>query len=83
MKLDFLDRLVCPHCKGRLVLSAATEELVCPPCRLGFEAKGRLPNMLVRQARKLSAQEVETLLAPEHPGAAAAEALRDAQRDLQ
>jgi len=54
MDIKLLDILVCPICKGPLHFRKAEHELVCKPCRLGFQIKDGIPVMLEDEARKLS-----------------------------
>ena len=50
-----LEILVCPICKGKLVLR--NSELVCKADRLGFPVKDGIPVMLEEEARKLPPDE--------------------------
>jgi uncharacterized protein YbaR (Trm112 family) len=50
-----LEILVCPICKGKLVLRQG--ELVCKADRLGFPVKDGIPVMLEDEARKLPPDE--------------------------
>jgi uncharacterized protein YbaR (Trm112 family) len=50
-----LEILVCPLCKGRLVLRR--EELVCKADRLAYPVKDGIPVMLEEEARKLPPEE--------------------------
>jgi uncharacterized protein len=52
-----LDILVCPLCKGPLLYRKAQAELVCKPCRLGYQIKDGIPVMLEDEARKLPPEE--------------------------
>ena len=53
MDARLLDILVCPICKGPLVLRKAEQELVCKPDRLAFQIADGIPVMLESEARKL------------------------------
>lgn len=53
MDARFLDILVCPICKGPLVLRKAMQELVCKPDRLAFKIVDGIPVMLENDARRL------------------------------
>lgn len=57
MNPRLLDILVCPICKGPLVYRKAAGELICKPCRLGFQIKDDIPIMLEDEARKLPPEE--------------------------
>ena len=50
-----LEILVCPLCKGRLLVRA--DELICKADRLGYPIKDGIPVMLEEEARKLPPQE--------------------------
>jgi uncharacterized protein YbaR (Trm112 family) len=50
-----LEILVCPLCKGKLVLRA--DELVCRADRLAYPVKDGIPVMLEEEARKLPPEE--------------------------
>lgn len=53
--------LVCPICKGPLFLSRtdARTELHCAKCAKGYAVEGDIPVMLEKEARDLTAEEVE------------------------
>lgn len=53
MDPKLLEILVCPVCKGPLLLRKAEQELLCKPCRLGYPIKDDIPIMLEEDARKL------------------------------
>ena len=57
MDARLLDILVCPLCKGPLVLRKVPAELVCKADRLGYPVKDGIPVMLEEEARKLPPQE--------------------------
>ncbi len=57
MDPKLLEILVCPLCKGPLVLKKAEQELVCKPDRLGFPIRDGIPVMLEDEARKLPPEE--------------------------
>lgn len=46
--------LVCPVCKGAIVWDADNSMLVCPRCKLAFEVKDNIPNMIAEEAKTLS-----------------------------
>ena len=50
-----LEILVCPICKGKLVLRK--DELICKADRLGFPIMDGIPVMLEDEARKLPPEE--------------------------
>ncbi len=45
-----LEILVCPKCKGDLVLTQAGDGLICNACRLKYEIKDDIPIMLIDEA---------------------------------
>jgi len=57
MDAKLLDILVCPICKGPLVLRKDAQELICRGDRLAFPVKDGIPVMLAEEARKLPAEE--------------------------
>ncbi|MCX7154256.1 MAG: Trm112 family protein [Betaproteobacteria bacterium] len=54
MDARLLEILVCPLCKGPLVLRKAEQELVCKADRLAFGIRDGIPVMLEDEARKLA-----------------------------
>ncbi len=42
--------LVCPKCKGDLVLTENSDGLICNACKLKYEIKDDIPIMLIDQA---------------------------------
>ncbi len=46
MDSKLLEILVCPICKGPLHYKKNEQELLCKPCRLGFQIKVGIPVML-------------------------------------
>jgi uncharacterized protein len=61
MDTKLLDILVCPLCKSPLVYRKAAQELICKADRLAYKISDGIPVMLVDEARKLTAEEVEAL----------------------
>ena len=61
MDKRFLDILVCPVCKGKLIMNRQTQELICRADRLAFQIHDHIPVMLVDKARQLSDSEIEAL----------------------
>ena len=61
MDAKLLDILVCPLCKSPLVYQKTAQELICKADRLAFKIEDGIPVMLADEARKLTAEEVETL----------------------
>ncbi len=49
---DLLAILVCPVCKGDLVLDAAADTLTCNACRLRYKIVDEIPVMLADEAEK-------------------------------
>jgi len=54
MNPRLLDILVCPLCKGPLVLDKAAKELICKGDRLAYPIRDDIPIMWVDQARDLN-----------------------------
>ena len=52
MTLDpqLLEILVCPKCKGELLLTVDETELRCEPCRLSYRIEDGIPILLVDEA---------------------------------
>ncbi len=47
---DFLEILLCPHCKGRLVITQAGDGLGCPKCRVSYPIADDIPVMIFEEA---------------------------------
>lgn len=54
-----LDLLVCPLCKGKLILKQ--QELICRFDRLAFPIRDGIPVMLENEARLITLEEKDTL----------------------
>ncbi len=52
-----LDILVCPKCKGDLVLTKNQDGLICNPCQLKYPIKDDIPIMLIDEAIPLDKEE--------------------------
>lgn len=61
MNKKLLEILVCPLCKGKLLLNDAQSELICKFDRLAFPIKDDIPVMLEDDARPLTLDEVENV----------------------
>lgn len=59
MDKQLLDLLVCPLCKGTLILKA--QELICRFDRLAFPIHDGIPVMLEQDARSISLEEKDQL----------------------
>ena len=59
MDKKLLDILVCPLCKGKLLLKK--EELICRFDRLAYPLRDGIPVMLEQEARVLTLEEKDTL----------------------
>ncbi len=51
---DLLKILVCPKCKGSVVLDGEAQGLVCGKCRLVYDIRDGIPIMLIDEARPLA-----------------------------
>lgn len=49
-----LDILVCPLCKGKLVLDKPAAELICRADHLAYPIRDGIPVMLIDEARQLN-----------------------------
>jgi uncharacterized protein len=45
-----LEILVCPKCKGDLILTENKDGLICEPCKLKYPIKDDIPIMLIDEA---------------------------------
>jgi len=52
-----LEILVCPKCKGDLILTDNGDGLICYACRLKYEIKDDIPIMLIDEAVPLTDKE--------------------------
>ena len=59
MDSKLLDILVCPLCKSPLLYQKFAKELICKADRLAFRIEDDIPVMLVDEARKMTAEEVD------------------------
>lgn len=59
MDKQLLDILVCPLCKGKLILQS--NELICRFDRLAFPIRDDIPVMLEEEARVINLEEKEQL----------------------
>jgi uncharacterized protein YbaR (Trm112 family) len=50
---DLLAILVCPKCKGDIILLNDETGLVCPVCRLKYPIRDEIPVMLVDEAEEV------------------------------
>jgi uncharacterized protein YbaR (Trm112 family) len=51
-----LDIIACPKCKGDLVLKDDESGLICAGCKLVYEIKEGIPNMLIDEAAGLESE---------------------------
>lgn len=57
MDKRLLEVLVCPICKGELILDSTNQELICRFDRLSYPIVDEIPVMLESRARRLSDDE--------------------------
>ncbi len=50
---ELLEILVCPKCKGNIVLNESEDGLVCRQCSLVYEIRDGIPIMLINEAKPL------------------------------
>lgn len=48
---DLRAMLVCPRCKGRLVLAPGNDGLGCPACLVSYPIEDDIPVMIFEEAR--------------------------------
>jgi len=53
LKKELLDILVCPKCKGELILLKDESALVCNKCKLKYPIEDDIPIMLIDEAIKI------------------------------
>ncbi len=53
---DLLDILVCPKCKGDIILLDDETGLVCPSCLLKYPVRDGIPVMLVEEAEETAGE---------------------------
>ncbi len=58
MEIDktLLDIIACPKCKGDLKLKDDESGLICSECKLLYEIKEDIPNMLIDEATNLESE---------------------------
>ncbi|TXH73018.1 MAG: Trm112 family protein [Thiothrix sp.] len=62
MDKKFLDILVCPVTKGKLIYNKDAQELISKAARLAYPIKNGTPVMLEEEARELTQEELESLV---------------------
>jgi len=58
MDAQLINLMVCPICKGRLLLARDRASLICRADKLGYPIRDDIPVMLETEARILSAEEL-------------------------
>ena len=53
IKKELLDILVCPSCRGTVVLNDRGTALVCAACRVRYPIEEDIPIMLIDRAEKM------------------------------
>ena len=48
---ELLEILVCPKCKGDIVLNEKKDGLICEACKLVYEIRDDIPIMLIDEAK--------------------------------
>ena len=48
-----LEILVCPKCKGELMLNPNEDGLICEACALVYEIRDEIPVMLIEESKPL------------------------------
>ncbi|MBF0108115.1 MAG: Trm112 family protein [Magnetococcales bacterium] len=57
MDKELLEILVCPQCKGELVLLSKKDELACRSDHLAYPIRNGIPVMLIDEARRMEEDE--------------------------
>ena len=55
-----LELLLCPKCKGNVLLNAAGNRIVCSQCKLCYEIKDGIPIMLADEAKPIEEEDITT-----------------------
>jgi uncharacterized protein len=50
---NLIDILVCPKCRGSLLLNEKKDGLICERCRLLYEIRNDIPVMLIDEAKPI------------------------------
>jgi len=53
---QLLDIIACPKCKGALLLTAASDALLCHHCALSYPVRDEIPVLLIDEATPLTDQ---------------------------
>ncbi len=53
LQKELLEILVCPQCKGALVVQEDEQALLCYVCKLKYEIRDDIPVMLVDEAKRI------------------------------
>lgn len=53
-----LEILACPQCLGSLRWDEKISGLICDHCKLLYEVRNEIPNMLIEEAKKISDQDI-------------------------
>ena len=59
MDRKLLDILVCPVTKGKLIYDKNKQEMISKSARLAYPIRGDIPVLLEKEARTLTAEELE------------------------
>jgi len=57
---NLLEILVCPKCRGDLVLTELKDGLICHACRLKYPIKDDIPIMLIDEALPIAERGAES-----------------------
>jgi uncharacterized protein YbaR (Trm112 family) len=50
---ELLEILICPKCKGEILLTKKKDGLVCKACSLLYEIRDDIPIMLIDEAKQI------------------------------
>lgn len=59
--MKLLDILACPICKGNLIFSEQTQQLICGFDKVAYSIKEGIPVLLESEAITLTSEQVEAL----------------------
>lgn len=54
LSTELISILVCPKCKGKLIINDAKDGLICNSCSVQYEIRDDIPIMLVDAAQPIS-----------------------------
>ncbi len=55
-----VQKMACPKCKGKLILTEAQDFFICEPCKLKYPIIDEIPRMLIDKALPLEEKDKES-----------------------